>query len=85
MGRTVRQPAKDFGRAWAQEEFGDAWETAVCTGEVINVRGNGTSARKPVLVAWMNGDEEPMTFDQIDAILDAAEGNAATWPALLFF
>ena len=73
IGRVVRQAAKEFGRAWAMQEYGDDWETAVVSGTVIAVRGNGCSVRKPVMIEWETGDEEPVSFAQVDALLEPSD------------
>lgn len=76
VGRAVTQPAREFGKTWAFEEYGDGWETALVTGEVARVGGAGTTARKPVLVIWCNGDEECMTQQQCEEILSPTDGPA---------
>ena len=77
VGRAVAQPAREFGKTWAFEEYGDDSETALFTGEVARVGGAGTTVRKPVLVIWCNGDEECMTQQQCEEILSLTDGPAA--------
>lgn len=84
VGRQVKQPARDFGKRWAYEEYGDAWETAWVCGEVSGVRTNGTSTRKPFMVTWANGDEETMSQAQMVAILVHDDAAEAAEPAGIF-
>lgn len=85
VGRRVSQKAASFGRAWAEKNYPLNWRYAVVWGKVSNVRGNGTSARKPVLVEWENGDEEPMRFDQLEKILKPLDPDGLSKPASLIF
>ena len=69
IGRQVKQPAHEFGKPWALEEYGDDWDTAWVCGTVSDVHVKGTTSRKTFMVRWANGDDEPMSQAQMESIL----------------
>ena len=77
----MKQSAREFAKTWAFEEYGDAWETAWVCGKVSGVRSDGTTSRKPFMVTWANGDEEPMSQAQMESILVPDSAAEAAEPA----